>query len=389
MIKLKTYLLIYNMSNNNNTSYGYGSLNKNTGTNNSAFGAYSAYNNLDASNNTAIGTNTLFYNTLGNNNTALGAGSLCNNNIGDSNTAVGSSALEGLVANQSVGNENVAVGAQSLYSNTGDLNTSIGTYAGKDIINGNYNTFLGANTSYDNTSKFYEYSTAIGYGAAIDSDNQIMMGIANTNVIIPGSAQFQTYDPLSYTSLSLVPKEYVDTIASGLKPSYACICATTASINSGGVPSGSPSTSSTDGITISNGNYVLVINQGGADNTRTSNINNGIWIVNLLGAWSRPTSGSMSSGSDAAGVFSFINSGNTYGNKDLVQINNPAIVDLNPLEYTILNNNIQITAGRGLSISNDVISVDSSLNFINYLDNYTGPNTGTLNIGAYTTNTII
>jgi len=169
----------------NNTNYGTSSLNNNSGNNNSAFGAYAAYNNLDASCNTAVGSNSLFYNTTGNYNTSLGAGSLCNNNVGSLNTAIGSSALEGLVENQSVGNKNTAVGAQALYSNAGDYNTSIGTYAARDV-SGNYNTFLGANTTFNNISNTYEYSTALGYGAAISSSYQIMMGDPSSNIVIPG-----------------------------------------------------------------------------------------------------------------------------------------------------------------------------------------------------------
>jgi hypothetical protein len=39
----------------NNTKYGLGSLNNNSGTNNTAIGAYTLYNNSDTTNNTAIG----------------------------------------------------------------------------------------------------------------------------------------------------------------------------------------------------------------------------------------------------------------------------------------------------------------------------------------------
>ena len=53
----------------NNTKYGVGSLNKNSGSNNTAIGAYSAYNNLNGDKNTAIGSNSSFYNTSGVNNT--------------------------------------------------------------------------------------------------------------------------------------------------------------------------------------------------------------------------------------------------------------------------------------------------------------------------------
>ena len=376
----------------NNTNYGTSSLNNNSGDDNSAFGAYAAYNNLDGSCNTAIGSNSLFYNTTGNYNTGVGAGSLTNNDVGSRNTAVGSSALEGLVANQSVGNRNTAVGAQALFSNAGDYNTGIGTYAALDITTGNYNTFLGANTGFDNIANTYEYSTALGYEAKIYASNQIVMGTSNSNIMIPGTARFQDYNPLSYNDLSIVAKQYVDAIATGLVPSISCLCATTASINGGGTPSGSPPTTSTDGVTITNGDNVLVINQGGANNNRTNNVNNGLWIVNLSGDWSRPASGSMSVGTSAKGDFNFIQSGTNYGARALVQISNPAIVGTNSLQYTLFYQ-LNVGAGQGLNVTSQsgkqIISVDSSLNFINYLDNSLGPNAGTLNIGALTINTII
>jgi len=375
----------------NNINYGTSSLNNNTGNENSAFGSYAAHNNLDGSCNTAVGSNSLFHNTIGSYNTSVGAGSLTNNDVGSRNTAVGSSALQGVVGNQSVGNRNTAVGAQALYSNTGDYNTGIGTYAALDITSGNYNTFLGANTTFYNTANTYEYSTALGYGAAITSSSQIMMGKTNTNVMIPGTAQFQVYNPDSYNDLSVVSKQYVDSVAGGLTPSYSCLCATTASINDGEIPSGSPPTTSTDDVTIANGDYVLVINQGGAANTRTNNVNNGLWIVNLSGQWSRPPNGTMSEGTSAVGDYNFIQSGTRYGSRALVQINiSPTIVGTDLLQYTLFYQ-LNVGTGEGLNVTSQIdgkqiLSVDSSLNFINYLDNSLS---GTINIGAYTTNTII
>jgi len=175
----------------NNTNYGFGSLHSNSGDNNNAFGSYSLYNNTTADNNIAIGTNTLFYNTVGNNNTAVGSGSMVYNTAGSDNTALGSSALEGIVG--SSGSNNVAIGAQSLYNNQGNFNTSIGCLAGYNQ-NSSYNTFLGAKTDCDVSNNSYQYSTAIGYGAKINSSNQIMMGGTGPNgypsVVFPGRAIF-------------------------------------------------------------------------------------------------------------------------------------------------------------------------------------------------------
>jgi hypothetical protein len=174
---------------NNNTSYGIASLKNNLGTDNSAFGAYTSYNNTTSNNNTSVGSNSSFFNTTGSNNTSIGAGSLCNNTTGSLNTAIGSSALEGIVG-QSTGDANTAIGVQCLYNNEGSQNTAIGAYAALAVTGGNYNTFLGSNTTFDDVSQAYQYSTAIGYGAQITSNNQIVMGGNSSgqypNVIIPG-----------------------------------------------------------------------------------------------------------------------------------------------------------------------------------------------------------
>lgn len=207
------------MSNTTNTTkYGLGSLENNLGNDNTGIGAYAAYNNLDASNNTAIGSNSAFFNTTGSNNTSLGAGSICNNTTGALNTAIGSSALEGIVGS-SVGNENTAVGAQSLYTNQGSLNTAIGTYSALGVIGGNYNTFLGANTSTLSDINC-DYSTAIGYNAKVDASNQIMMGGNNSpfgypNVIIPGKAYLPNFVSAGAVGSQLVTKAYVDSLIGG------------------------------------------------------------------------------------------------------------------------------------------------------------------------------
>jgi hypothetical protein len=202
----------------NNTNYGIGSLQNNSGINNTGIGAYAAYNNLDASNNTVVGSNSAFFNTTGSNNTSMGAGSMCNNTTGSLNTAIGSSALEG-VLESSVGNQNTAVGVQSLYTNQGIQNTAIGAYAALGVTDGNYNTFLGANSSTLNDVN-YDYSTAIGYNSKISASNQIMMGGTGPsgypNVVIPGKAYLPNFTSPGVTSDQIVTKGYVDTqISSG------------------------------------------------------------------------------------------------------------------------------------------------------------------------------
>jgi hypothetical protein len=402
LYKIEKFIVLINYIMSNNTNYGLGSLQKNSGSNNTAIGAYAAYNNLDSSNNTAVGSNSAFFNTTGLNNTSVGAGSMCNNTTGSLNTAVGSSALEGPTG--SVGNQNTAIGAQSLYTNQGSLNTAIGTYSALGVTGGNYNTFLGANSSTLNDVN-YNYSTAIGYNAKIDDSNQIMMGgtgpAGYPNIIIPGNAYLPNFTTAT-SETQLVPKSYVDLIGGGLKPTQACICATTADINLSLNTAIDPS--STDGFdlsTLTDGSYnILVVNQDGSSNTLTSDIDNGVYILQITGSgstytWNRPPSDQpMSVGKSAAGAFSFVKYGNTYARTALVQINDPAIVGTDELLYQVVYQ-LGVEPGQGLNSTtvgtNTYINVDSSLNFINFLDSTSGVTnaTGTLSLGTKSTNTII
>jgi hypothetical protein len=404
----------------NNTKYGSSSLNNNSGSNNTAIGAYAAYNNLDGFNNTAIGSNSSYFNTTGANNTALGAGSLCNNTTGSLNTAVGSSALEGV----SIGDQNVAVGAQALYVNSGNLNTAIGTYAAENV-NSSYNTFLGANTSFDNINATYEYSTAIGYNAKVTSTNQIMMGGTGPNqsapdVIIPGNAYLPTFDILTATEDQIVPKSYVDTVSNGLNPKAPCNCVATSDVTITppiiDVTQTFASLYIIDGYQTNVGNRVLINNQTPDSPLDPSSANpyasilNGIYVVTQVDptptySWVRSTD--MPNGSDALGAFCFIEFGLTYKATSWIQqtINSPAstpvLVGTNSL-YFIKYGGLAFKIGRGLDIFSTstlaYLEVDTSLNFINYLDS--NPNavqpggatggSGILNIGTSgTTNVII
>ncbi|MFY7729891.1 MAG: tail fiber domain-containing protein [Flavobacterium sp.] len=197
------------------------------------------------------------------------------------------------------------------------------------------------------------------------------------------------------SSNAVMPKSYIDSIGSGLKPSQACYCATTANIDLTSVDA--PTPNSMDGIdfsTLSDGSYnILVINQGlvGMDvssQTFTTNVQNGVYILNKneLGAytWSRPSIGPMSLGSDALGCFSFVTNGALYGGNAYVQIyglkdmsgNNIAIVGTDALQYTLLYQ-VKLQIGQGLLLNDGTLSVDPSLNFISHLDNISGQ----LNIG--------
>ena len=387
----------------NNTNYGLNSLKKNSGQDNTAIGAYAAYNSIDTSYNTCVGSNSLFYNTTGSNNTAIGAGSICNNTIGKLNTALGSSALEGVITDpsglpQSVGNQNVAVGVTTLFNNTGNLNTALGAYSGLAHTDGSANTFLGANTDVSDNTITYANSTALGYNAKIGASNQIKMGGLNAagdypDVLIPGTAHFEQYTPGEYDNLSIVPKSYIDALASGLQPVGPVVAATTGENINGtysnaglGSISGLTTPLTIDGVLIQDGSAVLIKDQ-------TNNIQNGIYIQSPNTLTRRLN---MSTGLNAQGDFVFVTDG-TVNERTSWVASNPnstttpktAIVGTEPIVFTIFND-INFKLGQGLYASSsggyNYLNVDSSLNFIQYLDNTAGPSPGTMYVGTNTTN---
>ena len=381
----------------NNTNYGLDSLINNSGKDNTAFGAYSLYNNLDPSNNTAVGSNSLFYNTTGSNNTAIGAGSICNNTTGKLNTALGSSSLEGSIAGQSVGDQNVAVGVTTLFNNTGNLNTALGAYSGLAHTDGSHNTFLGANTDVSNNTITYANSTALGYNAKIGASNQIKMGGLNSqgaypDVLIPGTGHFEQYTPGLYDNLSIVPKIYVDTVATGIRPQRAVAAATATGENINGIYNnagvgtitGLSTPLTIDGVLIQDGSAVLLKDQSIV-------IQNGVYIQST-GTLTRRSG--MQTGDDAAGAYVFVLGGNTNAFSAWVASNidgsNVAIVGTDGLVFTQLNS-FNYKIGQGLNTTTGLdgdtyLNVDSSLNFIQYLDNTAGPVPGTMYIGTNTTN---
>ncbi|NBP57983.1 hypothetical protein EBU71_15885, partial [bacterium] len=386
------------------------------GTNNTALGAYASYENTTSDNNTSVGSNSAFFNTVGSNNTSVGAGSLCNNTTGSLNTAVGSSALEGVVG-QSVGNQNTAVGVQALYTNEGEQNTAIGAYAALGINNGNYNTFLGTNTTFDNLSQTYQFSTAIGYGATITGSNQIAMGGNNAgqypDVIIPGKGFLPNFDAGTATENQIVTKNYVDNASQGFKLYGRTKCIDTVGVtetNNGLDISFNVTLTYTpgplviDGYQLQIGDRVLFNNQGiflpAADPTVPAN-DNGIYDVSYNAPYYYFTrSQDMASASNAENGTVFIQNGTQYSSSVWRQIETPAVVDIDPLFFNLYNQ-VGFKIGLGLNIVNNgtdnYINVDNSLNFVNFIDSnstisiptgLTG-GSGTLAIGTNTNNSII
>jgi hypothetical protein len=160
-----------------NTATGYQALKMNGGGwANTAMGAASLKNNTLGRENTTVGATSMQLNLTGNGNTAAGMGALRNSTAGSFNTMIGggklatdaaasnssSNTVHGVFAlSQGSGNQqvvyghsamlngkggqwNTAIGAETLKICGGRGNIAIGRLAGDNIINENYNIFIGA-----------------------------------------------------------------------------------------------------------------------------------------------------------------------------------------------------------------------------------------------------
>lgn len=367
---------------------------------NLAVGIAALSNNSTGNQNIAIGRNALSNNVTGGNNIAIGVGSLQGTSTsysGSNNVGIGAGTLQLITT----GINNVAIGEVALLNNTtGSYNVAIGQNAASNL-NCIGNTAIGYSANGSNTYTSYNYSTAIGYMAQNTASNQIMLGGLNNSeqypsVIIPGQGYLSNFTATN-NETQLVPKSYVDSLAGGLSITQSCICATTANITLTSSDSLPPS-SSTDGVTladITDPSYnVLVMAQ-------TNSVENGVYSITYsdgLYTWIRPPSDEpMCVGYNAAGAYSFIKGGDTYACSGLVQTNADAsgnsIVGTDALNYSIYYQ-ISISSGQGLNTSESngkaYLNVDSSLNFINYIDSTLGQlmATGVLSIGEYTTTSV-
>jgi hypothetical protein len=168
-----------------NTFYGSGALENQSGALNSAFGYEALYSNTTGTNNTAVGAQTLESNTAGFENTATGALALETNTTGYMNTATGSEALK----LNTTGYFNTATGFSALQANTsGAFNTATGSSALADTTTGYYNVASGYDALHYNTTG--GENTAMGpwaLGSMTTGNENIGIGYAAGYYVSSGS----------------------------------------------------------------------------------------------------------------------------------------------------------------------------------------------------------
>ena len=145
-------------------------------------------------------------------------------------------------------------------------------------------------------------------------------------------------------------KSFVESTAQGLDVKDSCVAATTANIT---IATALNNGDTIDGVTLANGNRVLVKDQSTASE-------NGIYVVGSSPA----RAADLAAGSDAAGMFTFIEQGTVNADNGFVCVSNKgsAVTGTNNLSYAQFSGAGQITAGNGLDKSGNTLSLDLKSN---------------------------
>lgn len=229
LVGIGAFSLISNGSGQRNTGVGYATIGTNvTGSANTAMG-YLALSTATTSNNSAFGSNVLASNSTGNTNSGFGASALTLNTTGSFNSGFGSNSLSN--------------------STTGFNNTAIGYQSGFTITSGSNNTLLGYNADAANATT---NSIALGSGAVINANNQIVFGQTATPVNKWRVAGVEWVMPSSQGSANTIfTNDGSGNLSWGTLSGAGIV---TGALNSGYIPYATGATTLADGLLYQSGN---------------------------------------------------------------------------------------------------------------------------------------
>lgn len=137
---------------------------------------------------------------------AIGNAAMRYVDTGTSNIAIGSASLHGNGTSGDI-SQNVAIGVLAGYNlYGGDSNSMFGTYAGRTITTGNYNTFIGCSSGYNANQKVdASNSTAIGNESYTTANNQIVLGNSSVTAVATYGNYQRFANSTTYTGYLFVP----------------------------------------------------------------------------------------------------------------------------------------------------------------------------------------
>jgi hypothetical protein len=149
-------------------------------------------------------------------------------------------------------------------------------------------------------------------------------------------------------STDATTKAYVDAAVEGLHVHASVKAATTANV---ALASALENGDTLDGVTLATGDRVLVKNQ-------TTKSENGIYIVQNSGQPTRATDFDTAAEVDS-GDFVFVGQGTTQANTGWVQINTPATIGTDPIEFVQFSGAGTYLAGTGLTLTGNTFSINT------------------------------
>ncbi len=219
------------------------------------------------------------------------------------------------------------------------------------------------------------YSCAIGI--AIDYQSNIFNVYDNRIGANQRGIEYNADYSTFYTQRSLVDKAFVEAVAAGIQPKAAVIVATTEDIELSGLTA----PVIIDGITLNNGDRVLIKDQINAKN-------NGIYeLTGTTGNSYFIRTADFNTGTIppiGQGVYTFVLSGNTLNNTSWVlSTPNPISIGVTPLTFTLYNRVTGIIAGTGITTTNNYGQFTISVDGASLAGNYIIWSGNTFNIDEY------
>lgn len=173
-------------------------------------------------------------------------------------------------------------------------------------------------------------------------DDAATVATPSTLVLRDAAGRFQAVAPAA--DADVATKSYVDATKAGLDVKDSVRVATTAEITLNN------STTDVDGVTLADGDRVLVKNQSAASE-------NGIYVASTSGSWTRATDAD-SSVEVTGGMFTFVEEGTTNADSGWVLTTNGSItVGTTELVFAQFSGAGQITAGAGLTKTGNTLDV--------------------------------
>jgi len=233
---------------------------------------------------------------------------------------------------------------------------------------GDYVASLVAGTGVTLTNNSGETATpTVAIGQAVGTSASVTFA----NITATGTVTLAA-DPSS--ALQAVTKQYVDNVVSGVNFHASVVSATSGNLagtyNNGTAGVGATLTKATngsigtiDGASVVVGNRILVKSQ-------TDSKENGIYTITAVGSVSAPwvltratDADNSISGEMANGDFCFVMGGNTNAGYGFINNSptNPIVLGTDNVTYTEFNAAQTITAGTGLALTSNVMSLNATL----------------------------